>query len=380
LTQTLDHWRRLGVLAAFVPALAHAQQGLSISTGELRVSGRPALSALTLAPEITKNVSWLSVWTAGQFALANTGSTRTLLSTSLTTRRPLLFGVAPVALIRGQDDALASDVRNRRVDGALGLRIGSDALGASASVGVARSAHASTTRAVQTANADLHLARGAFRLRLGYAGNAFDASTAMAGSNSGFSLTRTRLSDVTSDASWKYRGAEVGGFVGRRVGGSDDRRVWGGGFASVALSDRLAIVARSETAPSDPTRHLASQQLTTLGFRIRPSVARARFDDGSDAAEYRREFVLYRVAGTDHRIRVYMPEVHAVELAGSFNEWKATAMRATGGGWWELVVPLAPGLYTLNVRADEGRWMVPPGLTTAIDEFSGAVGVLHIPD
>jgi len=36
-------------------------------------------------------------------------------------------------------------------------------------------------------------------------------------------------------------------------------------------------------------------------------------------------------------------------------------------------------LHSLNVRADGGSWMVPPGLESSADEFNGTVGVLLIP-
>jgi hypothetical protein len=333
-----------------------------------------------LAPQLTTAGAGLRVWTAGQFALASTGSSRSTLQSALTTRAPLVLGLSPVLTVRGQDDPLAGTGRNRRIDGAIGVSIGTQQIGAAATLGAARSTHGTTDRRVQTSNVDVHLARGAFQLRLGYVGSVFEAPVAASVTSGGFSLARTRLSDFTSDASWKRRGFEIGGFVGRRLGGHDENsRVWGGGFASLSLTDRVAIVARQETAPADPTRHLAAQRFSTIGFRIRPSLTRARFDDGSTAAQFRREFVLTRVHGDNHGIRVYVPHASTVELAGSFNGWTPAAMRNAGGGWWELVVPLPSGLHSLNVRADGGSWTVPPGLEAVQDEFTGTVGVLLIP-
>jgi hypothetical protein len=369
----------VGLLGIAVPLCAGAQAALNVSTGELRARGTPAVGALTVAPEFTGAVAGLRVWSAGQFTLGNRGGTRSLLETVLTTKRPALLGLSPVVTLRGQDDPLISPVVNRRIDGAFGVSVGTAQLGASAGVGLARSFHAGTDRLVQTSSADVHLKRGAFQFRVGYTGNAFDANSAMPAGPSGFSLSRTRLSDVSSNASWRYRGLEVGGFFGRRLGGAHiEERNWSGGYASLAVNDRIALVARQETAPSDPTRHLAAQRLTSLGFRIRPSLSRARYDDGSDAAQFRREFAIARVHGDQHGIRVYMPDADQVDLAASFTEWTPTAMRRAGGGWWELVVPLAPGLHSLNVRSDSGKWVVPPGLDVVADEFNGSVGVLVI--
>jgi Carbohydrate-binding module 48 (Isoamylase N-terminal domain) len=374
-------FRLLGATLLGVPTLAAAQARLDVSTGELQFRGQAANGAIVVMPQLTLAGAGLRVWNAGQFALANTGSTRSSLRSVLSSRNPILFGLSPVIAISGQDDPLGSSVRNRRIDGAVGVSIGTGRLGGTAGVGLARSVHGATSRGVQTANADVHLARGAFQLRVGYVGNAYDAPTAMPDAQSGgFSLARTRLSDVTSDASWRFRSLEVGGFVGRRLGGHDNRdRQWGGAWASVALNDRVALVARQETAPSDPTRHLAAQRLSTIGFRIRPALTRARYDDGSDAAQFRREFAISRITGDSHGIRVYMPDAEMVELAGSFNEWNPVAMQRAGRGWWKLVVPLASGLHSLNVRADGGTWTVPPGLEVVADEFNGNVGVLLIP-
>jgi Carbohydrate-binding module 48 (Isoamylase N-terminal domain) len=376
-------WNRsiaCGVTVSLLPFAAQAQARLDVSTGESRFRGAPGSGALIVAPQIAAAGAGLHVWADGQFALANTGRARSSLHSVLTTQKALLLGLSPVISLRGQDDPFGGPVGSRRADGAFGVTIGSPRFGAGAGVGLARSVHAGTSRGVQTANADVHLARGAFQMRVGYIGNAFDAPSAMPDAGGGFSLVRTRLSDLTSDASWKYRGFEVGGFVGRRVGGHDARdRQWGGGWASLAINDRIAIVARQETAPSDPTRHLSAQRLSTIGFRIRPSLTRARFEDGTDAGQFRREFGIAHVSGSNHGIRVYLPDAKQVELAGSFNDWTPSTMRRAGGGWWELTVPLASGMHSLNVRADGGKWIVPPGLDVVSDEFNGTVGVLLIP-
>jgi hypothetical protein len=362
------------------PAFAIAQSSLRMSTGEVRTRGGTATSVLTVAPELSTSMVGLTVWSAGQFSLGNTGRSQSSFHSVIAPKRAVLLGLTPVVQVRGQDDPLISTQRNRRIDGAVGVKVGTAMLGASAGVGAARSVHGTFDRAIQTTNADVHFARGTFQFRVGYVGSAFDSPTAMSAGQTGFSLSRTRFSDITSNASWRFRGLELGGFMGRRLGTTPDNGArWNGGYASLALNDRIAVVARQETAPSDPTRHLAAQQLTSVGFRIRPSLTRARFDDGSDAAQFRREFVVSRLQGDGHGIRVYMPDAATVELAGSFNDWTPAPMRSAGSGWWELMVSLPTGIHTLNIRADGGKWQVPFGLDSTRDEFNGSVGVLNIP-
>jgi hypothetical protein len=53
-------------------------------------------------------------------------------------------------------------------------------------------------------------------------------------------------------------------------------------------------------------------------------------------------------------------------------------LTAAGGDRWTTTLPLAPGIYEVNIRIDGGRWLVPPGLTTNSDEFGGAVGILVV--
>jgi hypothetical protein len=342
--------------------------------------GVPSTGTLTLAPEVTATALGLRLESVGQLSFGGIGRTRTAFESLLSTRRSAPLGLTPILSLRAQDDPLGTTVQNRRFDGAFGVRVGGAQLGAAATLGLAQSVHAGSLRGIQTATASVHMARRGLQLRLAYVGNAFDATGQMPAALNSAAVARTQLSDVTSEGSWAYRRLEIGGFVGRRVGGHGDHdATWGGAHASMRLTDRLGLVARQQTTPADPTRHLAAQRMTTLGFRYRPSVARARFDDGTDAGRFRREFVLTRIDSTTHGIRVYHPDAIDVEIAGSFNDWTPAPMRRAGRGWWEVEIPVGTGMHFLNVRADNGRWTVPPGLQTAADEFNGSVGVLLIP-
>lgn len=138
---TAVHLRVLavGAFSSFAPTLmlAQTQARIDLATGEVRFQGQPAYGALVITPTIQSTTAGLRVWSAGQFALANTGSTRSTLQSVVTTRKPLLFGLSPLLSVRGQDDPLAADVRNRRADGLLGVSIGNARLGASVGVGLA---------------------------------------------------------------------------------------------------------------------------------------------------------------------------------------------------------------------------------------------------
>jgi hypothetical protein len=77
---------------------------------------------------------------------------------------------------------------------------------------------------------------------------------------------------------------------------------------------------------------------------------------------------------------VNAPDAQSVEINGDFTQW--TPLRLTQSvsepGRWTAVLPIAPGKYEMNIRIDGGKWMVPPGLLSLLDEFGGAVGLLVI--
>ena len=67
-----------------------------------------------------------------------------------------------------------------------------------------------------------------------------------------------------------------------------------------------------------------------------------------------------------------------VELASDFTDWLPTALEPAGGGWWELIVPVEPGLHRVRARLDGGAWEVPPGLPRSADEAEAPAGVLLV--
>lgn len=77
-------------------------------------------------------------------------------------------------------------------------------------------------------------------------------------------------------------------------------------------------------------------------------------------------------------IRIRAPGASAVEIAGDFTYWEPVQMRNAGNGWWVASLKLPAGIYHMNVRADNGSWSVPAGMTVIQDEFAGSVGILVI--
>jgi len=68
-------------------------------------------------------------------------------------------------------------------------------------------------------------------------------------------------------------------------------------------------------------------------------------------------------------------DAHTVALAGSFNQWSASAnplVRQGSGGVWTLVVPLPPGEHLFMYILDGTQWISPPFAEDYVDDGFGA--------
>jgi hypothetical protein len=79
------------------------------------------------------------------------------------------------------------------------------------------------------------------------------------------------------------------------------------------------------------------------------------------------------------RLSIVWPSVSRVEIAGDFTNWEPLALSRNSDGSWAATLSLSPGIYEMNIRADGGDWVSPPGIPSKRDEFGQAVGLLIIP-
>jgi 1,4-alpha-glucan branching enzyme len=77
-------------------------------------------------------------------------------------------------------------------------------------------------------------------------------------------------------------------------------------------------------------------------------------------------------------LRVNAPLAQLVEVTGDFTNWTPVRLERASNGWWSATVPIDRGKYQMNVRLNGGKWLVPPGLLSMLDEFGGSVGLLVI--
>lgn len=72
------------------------------------------------------------------------------------------------------------------------------------------------------------------------------------------------------------------------------------------------------------------------------------------------------------------PRAERVDLMGDATEWTVTSMKRNPSGRWRAELKLPPGMHRVMVRADGGRWIAPPGLPIANDDFGGPTGMIVI--
>ena len=179
-------------------------------------------------------------------------------------------------------------------------------------------------------------------------------------------------------ARWGRGRLELEASGGITAGVAAPRRGWAQAAAQFQLSRRALLLASFGTRPAvstafDPTarpRSMIGVQLApwssqkwAMACAIRPSV---------------RGWVLRHADEGRLAIFVRCRDVSLVELSGDFTDWVAAPLKKAGGDWWELTVPVDPGLHRVRMRLNGGAWEAPPGLPRSSDEGGPPAGVLLV--
>jgi hypothetical protein len=177
------------------------------------------------------------------------------------------------------------------------------------------------------------------------------------------------------------------GYAGARIwsrGGGHG--VYGEGSATLALSDRLALVLSGGRYPTDPIRGSISGRYAGVALRIHSAAARrptprdlplrSPFAGTSDTAA--RVEVLSQ-GDRAVRFTVRAPDAGLVEVAGDFTDWQPVALARGSAGSWEGVVKIPRGIHRVAVRVDGGPWTAPAGTRRVVDDYDSEVGILVVP-
>ena len=206
-------------------------------------------------------------------------------------------------------------------------------------------------------------------------------------------LDSTKYADSQLSLSWTRSNVDFDALVGFRagdqlVGLGATSRGWGSVSAVFWLKPHLAAVLGGGSYPIDPTQGFPGGRFVSASVRLARG-NRHRVD--STVANTQQpvtqpvtpgvieEFAWERSGARDVTLRARVAGARSVEVSGDFTNWTPVRLApAADSGWWSLTLPLRPGKYQMNLRVDGGKWLVPPGVLSMVDEFGGAVGLLVV--
>jgi len=215
------------------------------------------------------------------------------------------------------------------------------------------------------------------------------------------SVTATRVGDTSFvdgelATRWTRGRWDVDASAGARAlseGGG--RGVFGEVIATYWLSSQVALVASGGRYPTDPARGSVAGRYAAVAIRVARRLSPAPVGGLAYMRPYRLRGARAAGAGVKRAgvellppadparsgargLRIRMPGASDVEMMGDFTDWRPVPLTRTGDDVWEIALPLAPGTYRFNVRADGGPWVVPPGVTAYADDFGGIVAVVVV--
>jgi hypothetical protein len=137
----------------------------------------------------------------------------------------------------------------------------------------------------------------------------------------------------------------------------------------VATTSRLLA-----TFAPQPERHSID---LGLGFNTAILSSRPSGAPTARTAESRASFALSTAGPGRVRITIRVASARSLEFASDCTGWNPVEMTRTGDGW-AVEVAATRGVHQANIRVDGGKWIAPPGLSSADDEFAGEVGIFVV--
>jgi hypothetical protein len=203
----------------------------------------------------------------------------------------------------------------------------------------------------------------------------------------------TRYTDTQLSLSLTNDRLEFAALLGARFGDrvmnlGTSARSWGSLSVIGWMTPRFALAASAGSYPVDPTQGFPGGRFVSLSLRLStgrnhlgrssPGPQPLLEPDAAGAGAVISGFVAERTSPGVVTLRVNSPHALAVEISGDFTNWEPVQLERSLNGWWSRAFPIAPGKYQMNVRLDGGKWLVPSGLLTVIDEFGGTAGLLVV--
>ena len=214
----------------------------------------------------------------------------------------------------------------------------------------------------------------------------------LSASITGSSVEGDSYVDMVGAARWSTGSLQFDAQAGLRpprAGAPGD--VYGQIQALARLNERVTVTVSGGTYPSDPLRGVLGAKYLAAGLRLQlfgspapaaPIIVRALERAASAVAEseHGTQARLDIAPGGDGtKLRVDARGAATVDLMGDFTDWEPVALTRVSTGIWEITLSIPPGVHRLNLRIDDGAWLVPAGTRLEETEFGGAVGVVLIP-
>ncbi|HUF27085.1 MAG TPA: glycogen-binding domain-containing protein [Gemmatimonadaceae bacterium] len=184
--------------------------------------------------------------------------------------------------------------------------------------------------------------------------------------------------DLVAHASWTHGPLELDVLGGARTGGEIARDAqWASAGARVRLTTWLLLIGEVGGEPEVVSQRLPEGRYGLLAVRMTPA---GRSDPLAPTllAPVSADFVIGGDPDAMRTVRVREPRARRVELRGDFTDWNPVALRRAVDGTWQLQLRLAPGVYRVMIRVDDGPWRPPSGVPAVEDEFGNMVGMIVV--
>lgn len=199
--------------------------------------------------------------------------------------------------------------------------------------------------------------------------------------------------DSQLSLSWTGGRLDLGALLGTRLGDQlttlgSNARSWGSLSAVAWMTHHVALAASGGTYPIDPTQGFPGGRFVSLSIRVVTGRGREAQSLNPQQPPMKRQaeeglpvvtgFAAERSRPGMVTFKANAPRAQLMEVSGDFTNWVPVRLAPAGGGWWAVTLPINPGKYQMNLRLDGGKWLVPPGLLSMLDEFGGTVGLLVV--